>query len=83
MSQGDSASRGNDEEYDDTVTDTGALVGLAVSVIVGVGALFILPFLRSQGLGFFEAFWVAAGLELIAALGVAYYVLNLYVDPGE
>ena len=55
-----------------------AAVGLAVSFLVGAGGLFVLPWLRTQGLSFGDAFVSVLFVELFAALGVTFFALNLY-----
>lgn len=60
-----------------------ALVLLAVSVLVGVTALFALPALQAIGLGFWVAFWGLMGVEFIAAVGVTYAVLQLRTDTDQ
>jgi hypothetical protein len=59
-----------------------AVVGLVVSVLVAVGGLFALPSLLSQGITFNAAFWFLCAVEFVAAVGVAYFVLNLHGDAG-
>jgi len=60
-----------------------ALMLLAVSVLVGVAALFALPALQAIGLTFWVAFWGLMGIEFLAAVGVTYAVLQLRTDTEE
>jgi hypothetical protein len=57
-----------------------AMVLLAVSVLVGIAALFALPTLQSLGLSFWVAFWGLIAVEFLAAVGVTYAVLELRTD---
>jgi hypothetical protein len=57
-----------------------AVAGLVVCVVLAVAALFALPALRDAGLSFEVAFWSLAAIELLAALGAGYAVLNLRAD---
>jgi hypothetical protein len=57
-----------------------AMILLAVSVLVGVAALFALPALQSLGLSFWVAFWGLIAVEFLAAIGVTYAVLELRTD---
>lgn len=67
-----------DEPDTPAVLNVWAAVGLAVSFIVGVSGLFVLPWLRSQGLSFTVAFVGVLFVELVAVLGVTFFALNLY-----
>ena len=70
-----------DSDVDPTLhtLNTGALVGLVVSVGVGVGGLFVLPLLRSVfGLGFGVAFGLVLAIELVALLGVVASIFRLH-----
>jgi hypothetical protein len=70
-----------DPELDPTLhtLNTRALVGLVVSVGVGIAGLFVLPLLQSTfGLGFGAAFGLVLAVEFVAFLGVAASVLRLY-----
>lgn len=60
-----------------------ALMLLAVSVLVGVAALFALPALQSLGLDFWVAFWGLMAVEFVAAVGVTYAVLQLRTDTEQ
>lgn len=60
----------------------GALVALIVSLILGVGGLFVLPALQSVlGLEFRPAFGLVLVIELVALAGVVVSVLRLYRGP--
>jgi len=54
-----------------------AVAGLAVSVAIAAGALFVLPWLQSQGISFGVGFWSIVAVEFLAALAVAFFALNL------
>ncbi len=60
-----------------------ALILLAVSVLVGIAALFALPALQAIGLDFWVAFWGLMGVEFLAAVGVTYAVLELRTDTEQ
>jgi hypothetical protein len=62
------------------VLNTYSVVGIAVCAVLAVAALFSLPTLQEAGLSFGTAFWLAAGIELVTALGIAYFVLNLHEE---
>ncbi|MFB6111634.1 MAG: hypothetical protein ABEJ35_03765 [Halobacteriaceae archaeon] len=55
-----------------------AVYGLVLSTLVAAVGLFLLPSLRAAGLSFRVSFWALAGLEFLAAVGVAISVLRLY-----
>lgn len=59
-----------------------AVAGLLLSVAVAVVALFLLPWLRSQGVSFGVGFWSIAAVEFVAAISAAYFVFNLR-DDGD
>jgi hypothetical protein len=60
-----------------------AIAGLAVSVFVAAAALFVLPWLQSQGVSFGLGFWSIVAVEFLAALATAFFALNLHGDPDE
>jgi hypothetical protein len=62
------------------VLNVRSVVGIVVCFVVAAGALVAMPALRSQGLGFSEAFWLVSAVELVTALGIAYFVLNLHEE---
>ena len=59
------------------VLNVQSVVGIAVCFVVAASALFALPTLRNWGLEFSVAFWLISAVELVTALGIAYFVLNL------
>jgi hypothetical protein len=70
-----------DESSDSVaVLNTYSVVGIAVCAVLAVAALFSLPTLQDLGLSFDAAFWLAAAVELVTALGIAYFVLNLHEE---
>ena len=61
--------------------NTRSVVGLVVSVMVGVAGLFALPAIRqSFGLSFQQAFWPLLAVEFLAFVGVAVSVLRLHEE---
>ena len=75
----------NDDNNDDDLTiyelNTRSVVGLVVSVAVGVVGLFALPALQQGfGLSFQEAFWPLLAVEFLAFVGVAVSVLRLHEE---
>lgn len=64
------------------VLNTTSVVGIAVCFILASAALFALPTLERQGFGFETAFWMVSAVELLAAFGIAYFVLNLHEERG-
>jgi len=62
------------------VLNTTSAVGIAVCAVFAAVALFSLPTLQNMGLSFTAAFWLTAAVELAAALGIAYFVLNLHEE---
>jgi len=54
-----------------------AVAGLALSVTVAAASLFVLPWLQSQGVSFGLGFWSIVAVEFLAALGTAFFALNL------
>jgi len=64
------------------VLNTTSVVGIAVCFVLAVAALFALPTVQSRGVGFDTAFWIISAVELITALGIAYFVLNLHEERG-
>lgn len=73
----------NDPQLDPAPLNRWAVAGLIVSVLVAVSGLFVLPSLLDQGLTFNAAFWFLCGLEFVAAIGVAYFTLNLHDDTDS
>lgn len=57
-----------------------AVAGLAVSVLVAIVGMFVLPSLMDLGLPFSAAFGVVAVAEMGAAFGVVASTLNLYEE---
>jgi hypothetical protein len=58
-----------------------AVVGLVVSVLVGVAGLFALPAIQAlTGLPFFTVFWAIVALEFLCAVGAGISVMNLHED---
>ncbi|OYR38504.1 hypothetical protein DJ82_11920 [Halorubrum sp. Ib24] len=62
------------------VLNVRSVVGIVVCFVVAAGALFALPTLQNQGLEFSTAFWLISAVELVTALGIAYFVLNLHEE---
>lgn len=63
--------------------NTRAVVGLGVSVVVGVAGLFLLPAIQSTfGLTFGPAFAIVLGLEFVAVGGVTFSLLRLH-EPAS
>ena len=58
---------------------TQSVVGLAVCLVIALGGIFLIPSFESRA-GFSVTFWTMAAVELIAMLGVAYFVLNLHEE---
>ncbi|WP_202877440.1 hypothetical protein [Haloglomus irregulare] len=59
--------------------NTRALIGLIVSLTVGVAGLFVLPALQSAfGLTFGVAFGLILAVELLSFVGVAVSIFRLY-----
>jgi hypothetical protein len=59
-----------------------SVVGIAVCFVVAAAALFALPTVQARGVGFDTAFWIVSGVELVAAFGIVYFVLNLHEERG-
>ena len=59
-----------------------SVVGIVVCFVIAAGALFALPTLESRGIGFETAFWIVSAVELVTALGIIYFVLNLHEERG-
>ena len=70
----------DDQHESVAVLNLRSVVGIAVCFVVAAVALFALPVLRSRGIGFDAAFWLIAAVELITALGIAYFILNLHEE---
>ncbi|QKY16016.1 hypothetical protein [Halorubrum sp. CBA1229] len=64
------------------VLNTTSVVGIAVCFVLAVAALFALPTVQSRGVSFDTAFWIVSAVELVTALGIAYFVLNLHEERG-
>ena len=64
------------------VLNTTSAVGVGVCFVLASAALFALPTLERQGFGFETAFWMVSAVELLAAFGIAYFVLNLHEERG-
>jgi len=58
---------------------TQSVVGLAVCLVIALVGIFLIPGFESRA-GFRVTFWTMAAVELIAMLGVAYFVLNLHEE---
>jgi uncharacterized membrane protein YeaQ/YmgE (transglycosylase-associated protein family) len=59
--------------------NTRALLGLVLSLAVGITGLFVLPALQSTfGLTFGVAFGLVLAVEFISFIGVAVFVFRLY-----
>ena len=56
---------------------TSSVVGLAVCLVVALAGIFLIPSFESRA-GFGVTFWTMAAVELLAMVGVAYFVLNLH-----
>jgi len=59
--------------------NTRSVAGLAVCLVIALSGIFVIPGFESRA-GFGVAFWTMAALELLAMLGVAYFVLNLHEE---
>ena len=71
----------NDDDLTVYELNTRSIVGLVVSVAIGVVGLFALPALqRSLGLSFQEVFWPLLAVEFLAFIGVAVSVLRLHEE---
>ena len=64
------------------VLNTTSAVGVGVCFVLASAALCALPTLERQGFAFETAFWMVSAVELLAALGIAYFVLNLHEERG-
>ena len=58
---------------------TSSVVGLAVCLVVALAGIFLIPTFESRA-GFGVTFWTMAAVELLAMVGVAYFVLNLHEE---
>jgi hypothetical protein len=63
------------------VLKTRSVVGLGVCLVVALAGIFLIPTFESRA-GFGVTFWTMAALELLAMVGVAYFVLNLHEEPA-
>ncbi len=71
----------NDDDLAVYELNTRSVVGLVVSVVVGVAGLFALPALQEVfGLSFQQAFWPLLAVEFLAFVGVAVSVLRLHEE---
>ena len=61
------------------VLNTRSVVGLAVCLVIALSGIFLIPTFESRA-GFGVTFWGMAAMELLAMLGVAYFVLNLHEE---
>ncbi|TKX74010.1 hypothetical protein EXE46_11305 [Halorubrum sp. GN11_10-6_MGM] len=59
---------------------TRSVVGLAVCLVTALAGIFVIPTLEGRA-GFGPTFWGMAAMELLAMVGVAYFVLNLHEEP--
>ncbi|SFR37956.1 MULTISPECIES: hypothetical protein [Halorubrum] len=64
------------------VLNTRSVVGLAVCAVIALVGIFVIPTLREPAGGFNTLFWTMAALELLAMVGVVYFVLNLHEEPS-
>jgi hypothetical protein len=64
------------------VLNVTSVVGIAVCFVLAAAALFALPTLENRGIGFDTAFWMVSAVELVAALGIGYFVINLHEERG-
>jgi len=64
------------------VLNTTSVVGIGVCFALAVVALFALPTIEERGVGFETAFWIVSAVELVTALGIIYFVLNLHEERG-
>ena len=71
----------DDPEDDVAVLNLRSVVGIVVSFAVAAAALFALPTIQNQGAGFDTAFWIVSAIELVTALAIVYFVLNLHDEP--
>ncbi|MDB2282091.1 hypothetical protein [Halorubrum ezzemoulense] len=62
------------------VLRTRSVVGLAACVVTALVGIFLIPTLQEPGGGFNARFWAMAALELVAMIGVVYFVLNLHEE---
>jgi hypothetical protein len=61
--------------------NTGALIGLILSLAVGITGLFILPTLQSTfGLTFGVAFALVLAVEFLSFIGVTVFVFRLFQE---
>jgi len=72
----------DDSEETVAVLNTTSVVGIGVCFLIAAGALFALPTLESRGIGFETAFWIVSAVELVTAVGIIYFVLNLHEERG-
>ncbi|MEZ3164827.1 hypothetical protein ABNG03_17930 [Halorubrum sp. RMP-47] len=56
-----------------------SVVGLAVCLVIALSGIFLIPTFESRA-GFGVTFWTMAAMELLAMVGVAYFVLNLHEE---
>ena len=61
--------------------NTRSVVGLGVCLVIALAGIFLIPTFESRA-GFGVTFWTMAALELLAMVGVAYFVLNLHEEPA-
>ena len=69
-------------ETEVAVLNIQSAVGIGVSFAIAAAALFALPTLQNTGIGFNTAFWIVSAVELVTALAIAYFVLNLHETRG-
>ncbi|AAG19773.1 MULTISPECIES: hypothetical protein [Halobacterium] len=60
-----------------------AVVALAGAALVGAAGLFAVPFLRSFGMTFWEAFTVVGVSEFVSAIVAALAGYHLYTTPDD
>lgn len=61
------------------VLKTRSVVGLAVCLVIALSGIFLIPTFESRA-GFGVTFWTMVVMELLAMVGVAYFVLNLHEE---
>ncbi|KOX96494.1 MULTISPECIES: hypothetical protein [Halorubrum] len=63
------------------VTNTRSVVGLAACAVIALVGIFLIPTLQEPSGGLNVRFWTMVALELLAMVGVVYFVLNLHEEP--
>jgi hypothetical protein len=57
-----------------------SVVGIGVCFVIAAVALFALPTIESRGVDFTTAFWLVSAVELVTAIGIIYFILNLHEE---